>query len=130
MANDAKTTKKNDDEDIVVDDEGDNNDVNDANDNNANNNNNDNAARKKEKKSKSVPLHPLPPPPSPAGEAAKRHQWTYDESINIWKGVQVQNYTLALLSMYVCVHLCSNLCIITRWSNLLLILSHSEIRGR
>ena len=36
-----------------------------------------------------MPRTPQNTPLTPSKETAKRHQWTYEESINIWKGVQV-----------------------------------------
>ena len=78
------------DDDIVVDEEIDDDDDDDDDDNN------DAApkahdakipAKKEAKKARASLLHPLPP--QSGAEAGKRHQWTQQESVNIWKGVQV-----------------------------------------
>ena len=73
-----------------VDVEGDDDDIDDGGEMRAG------AAGKAEAK-KTDSKHPNsasnPPPTAPStsasGDTTKRHQWTYDESVNIWKGVQV-----------------------------------------
>ena len=43
---------------------------------------------------------PKPSAVPQSGDTAKRHQWTYEESVNIWKGVQVRARSIGEISLY------------------------------
>ena len=48
------------------------------------------SGKKEAGKTRSSLLHPLPHQTS--ADVSKRHQWTHEESVNIWKGVQVRQF--------------------------------------
>jgi len=85
-----KNSKPKDDILVIVDEDVDDDDDDDVDQDppgaSGANQKSDHPIDKKELKTRASLLHPIPP--QSGAEAGKRHQWTYEESVNIWKGVQ------------------------------------------
>ena len=94
-----KNSKPKDDILVIVDEDVDDDDDDDVDQDppgaSGANQNSDQPIDKKELKTRASLLHPIPP--QSGAEAGKRHQWTYEESVNIWKGVQVRECFYVLL---------------------------------